>query len=95
MAPPKINSDAPVARIPRYSPKTSAAMSTVNGPSRFNNNDPLIADTSSRPMSSSTGATIPPATSMSATRGASARRTGVSRECERLGTASNTAKAPR
>ena len=70
-----------VARTPRYSPNTSAAMSTVNGPSRFNNSDPLIAETSTSPISRRTGATIPPATSMSASRGASARRNGVSRVC--------------
>ena len=81
---------------PRYSPNTSTAMSTVNGPSRFNNNDPLIADTSTRPISNSTGRDDPAGheherDAVERRRGAAASRV----RARRRGTASSTAKAPR
>ena len=65
----------------------------VHGPSRFKSNEPVMPDTRSSPVSSSTGATIPPATITTVIRGASARRSRAS-VGERRPTTLNAAKAP-
>lgn len=62
-----------ITRPPRCSLNSTAANTTVNTTSRFNSNDTVAAGALCRPKASSTGATAPPSSTATASRGAARR----------------------